>query len=187
MPPRKVIVFADVSRSVRKLPFWGAFSETVRAHPRGMVVEVSNPLKNVELLNATIKENLRRDELSVLLGIRLSNGRGDWSQIRHFTPARHSKRLSQYVAGKLKSSPIPDTVTRFNAEYGPTDVERNREAREFVECAKEAGWRAVPLVILPWFEDNGRQKVSIEGDSPNMRAFGAALAHGCIDFIERWS
>ena len=68
MPPRKVIVFADVSRSVRKLPFWGAFSEVVHAHPRGMVVEVSNPLKNVDLLNATIKENTMAEDAPIGMG-----------------------------------------------------------------------------------------------------------------------
>jgi hypothetical protein len=187
MPPRKVIVFAQVSRALRKSPFWSSFKKKVEDHPRGMVVEISSPSKNLDLINETISNNLRRGELAVMLGIRKSTGKGDWSQIRHFTPARHSARLSQYLAGKLKVAPIPSTVTRFNAEYGPTDVERNREAREFVNIAFKSGWRAVPMVILPWFSDNPKQRESIENDTPNMEAFGAALADGCIAFIERWS
>lgn len=187
MPPKSVLVFAKGSRSLKKSPFWEGFKAKVERTKRGKFVEVNDLEKDIDFINQTLDESLRRGELAALVGLRLSRGRGDWSQIRHFTPARHSARLSRYVIGQLRQARVPETVLRFNAEYGPTDVQRSKEAQRYVTAASSTRHRVAPLMVLPWFEDNRKQHEVLMADAQAARVFGAVMAGGIVHFIERWS
>ena len=187
MPPKSVLVFAKGSRSVKKSPFWLGFKTRIEQTKRGKFVEINDLDEDIDFMNKTLDESLRRGELAALVGVGLSRGRGDWSQIRHYTPARHSAQLSQYVMGQLRQARIPETVLRFNAEYGPTDVERSKESQQYVAAAVATKHRAVPLMVLPWFEDNPKQHATLMADAQAARVFGAVMAKGVVHFIERWS
>jgi len=187
MPPRSILVFARGCDTIRKTPFWTGFRERIENTPRGRFVEVGALLGSVRVMQEQVDESLRRGELAALVGMRIPRGGGDWSQIRHFTEARFSRRLSKYVEGRLRSANLPEIPVRYNVEYGPDDVKRDREARAYVQACAELRHRVAPLVILPWFGDNPEQRRYRKEDALGSRLFGVLMAQGVTHFLGRWN
>ena len=188
MPPKTSLVFTHVSRDLRNTPFYEGYKLAVSKGLRAVLIEVSSlSEESIQSMAETSSENLRRGELAALLGLRLGAGRGNWSQVRHFTTARNSGRLADYLVGQMRVARIPKTPSRYNVGYHPADIEKDQEAQSYVKVAVGTRGVVAPALVIPWFGDNPKQSRAMRQDKKVQKTYGHLIGQGVVNFLARCS